>query len=354
MFPLTAALAVAVVRGADDPAPHWSSSMIRQPASWMASPVAEAAAKTLLSYQCPTGAWPKNHDLFQPVPEAERQKIRTGGEANTIDNGATTTPMRFLAQVNRAAPREEYRAAFLRGLDYLLAAQYPNGGWPQFYPLRDHGYYSHVTFNDNAMVNVLELLHDIATGKEVYAFVDPERRAKAAAAVARGTDCILRCQIKQAGKLTGWCAQHDEKTLAPAWARNFEPPSLSGGETVGIVRFLMSIEPATPEITAAVDGAVQWLASVVIHGIRVQDFVDAKGAKDRRAVEDPKAPDLWARFYELETSRPIFVGRDRVVHYAFNEIEQNRRAGYLYYGDWPHDLIARDYPKWREKRAGKA
>jgi len=43
---------------------------------------------------------------------------------------------------------------------------------------------------------------------------------------------------------TGWCAQHDEKTLAPASARVYEKAALSGNEAVGIVRFLMSLASA--------------------------------------------------------------------------------------------------------------
>ena len=56
---------------------------------------------------------------------------------------------------------EAWNNAFRRGLDYLLKAQYPNGGWPQFYPLRN-GYWSHITYNDDAMAGVLELLRDVA------------------------------------------------------------------------------------------------------------------------------------------------------------------------------------------------
>ena len=74
---------------------------------------------------------------------------------STIDNDATYTQMRYLARVFTATRLTRFQAAFRRGLDYLLKAQYPNGGWPQFYPLRD-GYWSHITYNDDAMVGVLD------------------------------------------------------------------------------------------------------------------------------------------------------------------------------------------------------
>jgi len=70
---------------------------------------------------------------------------------------------------------------------------------------------------------------------------------------------------------------------------------------------------------------------------------------DRHTVADPTAPALWARFYELGTNRPIYVGRDKVIHYNFNEIEQERRAGYSYLGNYPAGLLEKDYPRWRAK-----
>ena len=230
---------------------------------------------------------------------------------NTIDNDGTTLPMEFLARMVLPTGDARYRAAFERGVDYLLAAQYPNGGWPQFFPLRE-GYYSRITYNDNAMIRVLTLLRDVAAGTPHYAFVDAGRRAKAGAAVARGLDVILRTQLKQGGALTAWCAQYDERTLEPAWARNYEPPTLSGSESVGIVRYLMEVDQPTPEVAAAVEGAVAWLKSVAIEGLRYEEVTLADGTRDRRVVADPSAPPLWARFYDLGTNRPIFTGRDKV------------------------------------------
>jgi PelA/Pel-15E family pectate lyase len=171
--------------------------------------------------------------------------------------------------------------------------------------------------------------------------------------VSRGIDIILRTQIKQDGRLTAWCAQHDEKTLAPAWARAYEPPSLSGSESVGIVRFLMEVERPSVEIIAAVEGAAAWLRAVAIPGLRLEEFIGDGGRRDRRVVADPGGAPLWARFYELGTNRPIFLGRDSVVRSALSEIEHERRSGYAYYGTWPARLLAEEYPRWREKHKGR-
>ena len=257
--------------------------------------------------------------------------------------------MRFLALVAGGTGDETFRRAFERGLDYLFEAQYPNGGWPQYFPLRD-GYYSRITYNDNAMANVLTLLGEVSTGDSPYAFVDRARRAQASAAVARGINVILRSQIRQEGRLTAWCAQHDERTLEPAWARSYEPPSLSGGESVGIVRFLMSVEEPSPAIIAAIEGAVEWLRSVAMSGVRIRRIPRPNGRVERVLTEDPDAPPLWARFYELGSNRPLYLDRDSVYRYDFAEIGVERRSGYSYHGTWAAELLGKDYPRWRAQR----
>lgn len=329
------------------PAVRWND-LGRQTAEWHAGAEARAIAASIVQYQTKEGGWPKNTDMTQPPSAAFLADTRSDHRAATIDNGGTTTPLRYLARVLSATNDPALRAAFDRGFDYLLQAQYDSGGWPQYFPLRP-GYYTHITYNDGAMINVLTLLRDLAQEKEPYKFASPAQRSAAAAAVEKGIACILRTQVKQDGKLVGWCQQHDETTFAPVWARNFEPPSLSGMESVGIVRFLMGVEKPTPEIIAAIDGAVAWLGSVVIHGLRVDTFKAADGQEDRRAIPDPSAPDTWARFYELGTNRPLFLGRDKVFHYDFNEIERERRRGYAYFGAWPAAVVAKEYPRWKAK-----
>lgn len=340
---LLLALLPAVMAGAV----RWND-LNRQPAEWYGSAEARAVAASILQYQTQEGGWPKNTDMTAPPSAEFLAGDKFDHRAPTIDNNATTTQLEYLARVFAATKDEALRAAFERGFDYLLAAQYPSGGWPQYFPLIK-GYYTHITYNDNAMVNVLTLLRDVADGAAPYGLVDTDRRTRAAIAVEKGIACILRTQVRQDGKLTAWCAQHDETTFAPAWARNFEPPALSGSESVGLVKFLMGIEHPSPEIIAAVEGAVQWFEAVRIHGLRVENFTGPDGQRDRRAAADPAAPVLWARFYELGTNRPVFTGRDKVIRYDFNEIERERRTGYGYLGDWPANLLAKEYPRWRAK-----
>ncbi len=190
---------------------------------------------------------------------------------------------------------------------------------------------------------------DTSKGDAPYSFVDAARRERASASVAKGIDIILRTQVEQDGQLTAWCAQHDEVTLEPAWARSYEPPSLSGGESVGVARFLMSVDDPTPEIVSAVDGAVQWLRSVAMAGVRVQEIPTPAGRAARVLVEDPDAHPVWARFYELGTNRPLYLDRDSVYRYDFSEIGVERRSGYRYHGTWAAKLLDEDYPLWIER-----
>ena len=328
---------------------RWGESFVNRPAEWYATAEAREIADNLLRYQSKQGAWPKNTDLTVPPTAQTLAELEKSGVHNTIDNGATTTPMRFLALMAQSTHERKYQKSVLRGLDYLLVSQYRNGGWPQFFPLRT-GYYSHITYNDDAMMNVMFLLRDVAEGKAPYEFADARRRKKAAAAVSKGIECILKTQVRQNGKLTVWCAQHDEKTLEPAWARNFEPPSLSGSESVNIVRFLMQIETPTPEICAAIEGAVAWFKAVQISGLRYHRGLSSDGQRDGSVEADPNVGPLWARFYELGSNRPIFTGRDKQIHYALSEIERERRGGYNYYTASPQKLLENDYPAWAAKR----
>ncbi len=319
----------------------------RQPAAWYATPEARAIADSILSYQTPSGGWQKNTDMTVALPDADRIARDTHPDASksaaTIDNGGTTTQLRYLASVVTATGEKTYRDAFLRGLDYLLAAQYANGGWPQFFPLRK-GYYSHITFNDDATRNVLEILRDVTDAKAPFAFVDEPRRIRSADALARGIACVLKCQIAVDGKLTVWAAQHDENTFAPAPARKFEPACFTAQESAGLVRFLMSLENPSPEIVASIQGAVVWFERTKLTGIRFARVKTPEG-RDGIVTADPAAPPIWARFYELGTERPIFIGRDEVIHYSLTEIERERRGGYAWYDDRPAEILKK-YPSW--------
>jgi PelA/Pel-15E family pectate lyase len=328
----------------------WKDCLAQAPA-WYGSEEAVRIADNVLLYQRRAGGWPKNIDMAGALSRAERARVSDEKDQadSTIDNGATYTQMRYLARVFASSRLDRFRTSFVEGLDYLLVAQYPNGGWPQFYPLRPN-YSRHITFNDDAMIGVMALLREVAGGGP-FDFVDAGRRARSSRAVERGIEAILKTQVRVDGRLTAWCAQHDETTFAPVGARSYEHPSLSGHESVGIVRFLMGVEKPDRPIVAAIDGAVAWFRDVQITGIRIRRIPGPDPAQRNDAVIeiDPAAPPLWARFYQIGTNRPIFSGRDGIVKYSLAEIEYERRANYSWYGEWPAALVAKEYQAWRAR-----
>jgi pectinesterase len=328
---------------------QWGQVAERMPAEWYGTDEARQVAEQVLIYQRPCGGWPKNLPMHRPLTDEIRAGLAdpNGPYEPTLDNGDTSTEMKFMARVYNATKDKRYRKSFNRGLAYMLEAQYDNGGWPQFYPLKE-GYYTHITFNDNAMSNILNMLRAIYEEEPIYAFAATSKvKKQARKAFDKAIDCILKCQIVVDGKPTVWCAQHDEVTLAPTHARTYELPSFSGGESTGLVMLLMELENPSPEIIAAVDGAIKWLDDHKIEGLRLLTHMP-DGSYDRHVVPDPTAPPLWARVYDLETGKPIFVGRDGIKRATLAEIEYERRNGYGYYVTDPQRALDA-YPKWKAR-----
>lgn len=330
----------------------WSDAL-KQPAAWYGSDEAARIAANVCLYQRHTGGWPKNLDLGHLVTESERAALAKDRalDDSTIDNGATFTEMRYLVRVYAARHDPALRDAFLAGLDYLLAAQYPNGGWPQYFPLRAD-YSRHITFNDDAMVGVMTILDEVARGVAPFEFVDAPRRTRASQAVTRGLALTLRTQIVVGGVRTAWCQQYDEVTLAPAGARTYEHASIASKESVAVVRWLMHIERPDAATVAAIEAAVAWLRRSALSGVRVDRRPDPAGPNgvDVVVVDDPAAPPIWARFYDIATNRPIYSGRDGVIRDRLADIEIERRTGYSWLGPYATSLLADDYPAWKRLR----
>ena len=291
---------------------------LKQPDDWFRSTAGQRQLENLLSHQDRDGCWPKNIDTTDK-PFLGEQKDLNG----TFDNKATVNELRLLARAYRVTSDNKYKKAFHDGVRCILNAQYANGGWPQ----RPHarGYAQHITFNDGTMVGLMTFLREIVED-DLYDFVASETRQQASVAFDSGVKCILDCQISVDGRLTVWCAQHDRMSLDPRGARSYEHPSLSGSESAGIVCLLMSLNDPSERAQSSVRAAVAWFEQSKLTGIR---FDRENG--DRRVVPAPDAPPLWARFYEIETNRPIFSGRDGVVKYDVSEIEAERRNGYSWY-----------------------
>jgi PelA/Pel-15E family pectate lyase len=267
----------------------------------------------------------------------------------TIDNSATMREIRYLVKAYKQTHRAAYLSAAEKGIRYYLQAQDNAGGWPQYYP--DSSLYrSQITFNDDAMINVMNVLQDVVEGKNDFDAVDPKLVMPARSAVARGIACILQTQIKANGVLTAWAAQYNKVTLQPEMARKFELVSVASSESVGIIRFLMRWKNPDERIRKAITSAISWLDKVKIPGFKYVDISDPSqpNGKDRVLMPDAGST-VWARFYEIGTDRPMFSGRDSQKKYSVTEIEHERRTGYGWYGTWPEKLLKTEYPAWLKK-----
>jgi pectinesterase len=314
----------------------------------------DLVADNMLLFQRNYGGWPKHYkeekvDYKKEYTAVEKATIQDESNRNdaTIDNDATSKEIKYLIKAYHESKNKKYLSAAENGIKYLLKMQYKNGGFPQFYP--DLSSYKHeITFNDNAMINALNVLYDVALRRNGFDIVDSNFIVPSKIAVAKGVDCILKTQVKVNGKLTVWCAQHDEKTLKPAKARAYELPSLSGSESVGIIRFIMNYEHQTVEIKKAVEAAVEWFNKTKIVNYKYEDIPDSTLPKGRDRIIMPEAGNvLWARFYEIETNQPFFCGRNGIKKKNVAEIEHERRIGYGWYGTWAKDLLEKNYPNWK-------
>ncbi|WP_312176495.1 pectate lyase [Chryseobacterium sp.] len=309
----------------------------------------DTLAEKMMLYQLPVGGWGKQLedksvvDYSLPVDKNLLRKIKsTGDDHATIDNNATSREINALMKAYSETKNPDYLKAAEKGIHYLLTMQYENGGFPQYYPNKGL-YRKQITFNDNAMINALTVLYNTAEGKNDFIAVDQKLKEQSKKAVRKGIECILKAQVLQNGKPTIWADQYNEITLQPDKARAFEPVSLATAESVGIVRFLMW-QPVTPDIERSVKSAVKWFTENDIEGYSYN--VVKQNGKTVRVLAEDKNSVVWARFYDIHDNRPLFGDRDGSVKYNYNEVSEERRNGYSWFGDFAKKLIDKEYPKW--------
>ncbi|HAC30997.1 MAG TPA: pectate lyase [Treponema sp.] len=348
-------------------------------------------AENMIYLQNPDGGWAKNLDLQRKFTLGElitlqkqnksiapvTYQIKTDPNGSTIDNGNIFSQIKYLCQVYQQVPEERYLECAKRAVQWILNAQHPDSGG-----FTGADVYA-ITYNDDVMSDTLRLLRDISNGKDYLSVFDESTRARAGQAYNKGLQCILKTQITltlsdNSKILTAWCQQHSHETLAPIWAREFEPPSVCTSESVKIVRLLMEIENPSEEIKNAITAACEWMDrdDVRIHGKRLKKQPLSPPQKlngryydyEQRLIDDPSAPDIWARFYALDSSFDVVTGArkpiqgkypavntpvwcDRLCIYVddFNELSLERRNGYGYTRSDPRSLIEKDYPVWKAR-----
>ncbi len=270
-------------------------------------PLLDAARRTasaLVQGQLESGGWDY---LIQFDPtERKRYAYRVAGSnpgarnTTTLDDNTTQSALQFLMELDlelEFADRDLHEAV-VYALDRLIAAQYPNGAWAQRFsappdaekfPVKQASfpkswakeypgdkYFDHYTFNDNSLADVIQTLFLAA---EIYD-VDRYRRA-----ALRGADFILLAQLPE--PQPAWAQQYNTD-MHPSWARRFEPPSVTGGESQGIMRLLLTIyrETGDKKYLQPIPPALLYLRRSLLPNGQL------------------------ARFYELRTNRPLYFVRD--------------------------------------------
>lgn len=289
-------------------------------------PAAVAAARDaggcLIQGQLRSGGWT---DRIEFDPDLRKKfAYRVDPPANkkrqfnvsTFDDDKTQSALRFLMRLDQALDFKDERiheaAAF--ALDSILRVQFPNGGWaqgfenrpdparhpvlkasypdewPRQYPGGD--YWWLYTFNDN---NISRATDTLLLAEQIYH--EPKYRV----AALRAGDFILLAQMPD--PQPAWAQQYDFQ-MHPAWARKFEPPAISGGESQQLIATLLDLFQATGDrkFLKPVPSAIAYLKKSTLPDGRL------------------------ARFYELRTNRPLYMtakyelthdDADVPKHYAF-------------------------------------
>lgn len=326
---------------------EWKQIVRNSPDDFFRTDEAKRIAGNVLAYQRETGGWPKNIAIHRPLGNklstilAEKKKRND----STTDNDATILEMTYLAKLYRQVPEECYKKAFLQGVEFMLSGQYENGGWPQFWP-ENRGYQIHITYNDDAMVQTLQVIRALRDGEAPFdLLVDDIMKARLTEAFHKGIECILNTQIVVNGKPTVWCQQHDRETLKPAPARAYELPSYCSMESASIVRLLMELPDPDMRIKRAIHGAMKWFDTYKLTGLRYEHADRKPGGQNARLVEDAHAKPIWARFYDLKYCEPYVCDRDGLPRRRLEEIGTERRNGYSWYNTRPAELFDR-YNAW--------
>lgn len=271
---------------------------------------ARGVAEALRRGQLRSGGW-QDHIDFDPADRARSPyRIDPPGKKkkapSSLDDDKTQSSLRFLVELDRALAfkDETIHEMTIFALDGLLRAQYPNGAfpqvwdestrteawpivsasyptsWPRTYP--GHGsYWFRYTLNDNLMPDVMHVLWLAA---DVY---DDDRYE---AAARKAADFLLLAQLPD--PQPAWAQQYDFE-MHPAWARKFEPPAVTGGESQGVLQILLEAYRRTGQrkYLQAVPRALAYLKKSL--------FADGR----------------LARFYELESNRPLYFTHDYTLTY---------------------------------------
>ena len=281
---------------------------------------AQAAAEALVYGQLQSGGWAQVIDFDPRGAKAGlyRNGKSRGRNYSTLDDGISQSALSFLMHTDKALgfKHAAIRDASEFARKALLAAQHPNGAFPQVwngpapqYPPvkasfpdyewrtenRFKNYYDMPTLNDDLCPDIARTLED---GWRIY----QDERCKAA--LAKVGDFLVLAQLPE--PQPGWAQQYDFK-MRPIWARKFEPPALAGRESEGAIETLLQVHRVT--------GDAKYLKPIP----RALDWLKRSRLPDGRL----------ARYYELRTNKPLYMTAD----YKLTHDDSNVPAHY----GWKHE-----------------
>jgi hypothetical protein len=278
-------------------------------------------AQALISTQLESGGWDDRIE-FAPADRAKyayrvdkHDGLNGLRNTTTFDDNKAQSALSFLIQLDAALKYENatLHEAAMYAVDSFLKAQYPNGAWPQRYnefsdaaefpvipasypddwPREYPGrrYTSFYTLNDGTLSDLIAVMF------EAYDIYNDRRCFDAAV---RGGEFLILAQMPD--PQPGWAQQYDAN-MHPVWARKFEPPAITGGESQRAMQTLLSVYRRTGDrkYIEPIRKALAYFRSSLLPDGRL------------------------ARFYELRTNRPLYFTRQYELTYEANDLPTHYR-----------------------------
>lgn len=318
---------------------------------------------------------------FQVLPDNYEMSQKETGlgsmkDVSSVYNGATTAELKYLAKYITANKPEDskYQDAFVKGIKYLLTTQRDNGGW-SMNPGSESGFNANIEVGNKAMTEVLTLLSDIAIlNNQDYVFARKAMNVdEIKSAVEKGNDFIVKSQISNNNKKSGWATQYD-KSGNVTMGHTYERESVSSYTTKDVIDYLMTIHNPSQDIKDAVESAYSWLKDVKIadkeqkvvkdtsmnngfdvylvdgSGTWASNYVYDKATDSYRPlysdVDPTRADQKYVNVYELYNLDGNSVGNNKINNKDL--ILYSTRTTVSYYdNNLADELIATGYDEWK-------
>lgn len=318
---------------------------------------------------------------FQVLPDNYEMSQKETGlgsmkDVSSVYNGATTSELKYLAKYITANKPEDskYQDAFVKGIKYLLTTQRDNGGW-SMNPGSGSGFNANIEVGNKAMTEVLTLLSDIAIlNNQDYVFARKVMNVdEIKSAVEKGNDFIVKSQISNNNKKSGWATQYD-KSGNVTMGHTYERESVSSYTTKDVIDYLMTIHNPSQDIKDAVESAYSWLKDVKIadkeqevvkdtsmnngfdvylvdgSGTWASNYVYDKANDSYRPlysdVDPTRADQKYVNVYELYNLDGNSVGNNKINNKDL--ILYSTRTTVSYYdNNLADELIATGYDEWK-------